>query len=73
MGDQALDPAALAAQAAAAMGSQTKLAAELRVTQECVSLWASGKRRPPWSAVVMMQRILETQTGGKGNVDREGV
>lgn len=67
MGDQALDPAALAAQAAAFMGSQAKLAAELRVTQECVSLWASGKRRPPWSAVVMMQRILETKGEGHGS------
>lgn len=73
MGDQALDPAALTQQLVALLngdkgtGGQTKLAAELRVTQECVSLWASGKRRPPWSAVVMMQRILDTKGEDHGS------
>lgn len=65
MGDQALDPAALAARLVEALGSQDKLAERLRVSQPTVSRWIAGIHRPSWGEVVAMSAILEAHENAK--------
>lgn len=65
MGDQALDPAALAARLVAALGSQDKLAERLRVSQPTVSRWIAGIHRPSWGEVVAMEGILAQHDNAK--------